>query len=413
MTTGPAAAETFGTVSDDGTVYVRLPDGSHRAVGQYAAGQPADALAFYVRRYVDLVTEIDLAAKRLADDRSTPSQALATAARVRAALAAPNFVGDLALLVARVGQLEVLVNVKKVALAEQRERDRAQALETRENLVSEAETLSTSEAWKSTAERFTKLVETWKTIQIVDRGREQELWKRLSAARATFDRHRKAHYQELETARDAAKAQKEKLIKEAEKLAGSRDWEKTSQAYRKLLDKWKQAGRAGKSDDALWDKFRAAQEAFFAARKKIFDERDVKEQTALAEKEKLAAEAEKLLPVKNLRDAKQHLRQIQDSWEKAGQVPRADVRQLEARMRAVEEAVRSAEQDKWKKSNPELKRRASDTVSAFSTKIDKLRQQLNQAEQSGDSTATDKAKEALASAEILLAAVEKGLARFS
>lgn len=410
---GPAAPTTFGTVSDDGTVYLRLPDGSQRAVGQYAAGQPDEALAFYARRYTELVTEIDLAAKRLADDRSTPAQATATANRIRGALAEPAFVGDLALLVSRVGQLEVLVNVKKLALAEQRQQQRQDALAAREALATEAEGLAESDAWRATSDRFAAIIEEWKTLPQADRSNEQEIWKRLSAARTTFDKRRRAHYQELEAERDRSKAAKDKLIKEAEKLSTSRDWDATTRAYRGLVDKWKQAGRAGRSDDALWGKFKAAQDKFFAARKEVLSQRDDEEAAALAIKEKLADAAEKLLPVSNLGAAKRALREIQDKWEKAGKVPRADIRRIDGRLRAVEEAVRAAEQQKWKQANPELRGRASDTVSAFQAKIDKLERQLLKAQEAGDAAATTKARDAVDSAKLLLAAAEKGLARFS
>lgn len=410
---GPAAPTTFGTVSDDGTVYLRLPDGSQRAVGQYAAGKPDEALAFYARRYTELVTEIDLAAKRLADDRSTPAQATATANRIRGALAEPVFVGDLALLVSRVGQLEVLVNVKKLALAQQRQQQRQAALATREALASEAESLAESDAWRVTSERFTAIIEAWKALPQVDRTNEQEIWKRLSAARTTFDKRRRAHYQELEADRDRSKAAKEMLIKEAEKLSSSRDWDATTRAYRSLVDRWKQAGRAGRADDALWGHFKAAQDKFFASRKQVLSERDDEEAAALATKEKLAEAAEKLLPASNLGAAKRALRQIQDKWEKAGRVPRADMRRIDGRLRAVEESIKAAEGQKWKQANPELRGRASDTVSAFQAKIDKLERQWLKAQESGDPAAVSRARDALDSAKLLLAAAEKGLARFS
>ncbi|MGB2968944.1 MAG: hypothetical protein WBB77_03295, partial [Candidatus Nanopelagicales bacterium] len=143
----PAPAANFGRIADDGAVFLRLPDGSERQVGQWATGNPAQAMEFFTNKYADLVTEIDLAAKRLADDRATPAQAQATVGRIRAALTEPAFVGDLAALVARVGQLEVLINVKKAALAETKAADRAQSKAARTALVEEAEKLATSEQW--------------------------------------------------------------------------------------------------------------------------------------------------------------------------------------------------------------------------------------------------------------------------
>ncbi len=420
----PAPAASFGRVADDGSVYLRLPDGSERKVGEWPDVDASKALEFFVIRYQDMITEIDLATQRLADDRSTPTQATATIARVRQALADPAFVGDLAALVARVGQLEVLVSVKKTATAvarvlaqEQAAVARAlaqeQAAATREQIITEAESLSGSTAWRVTTQRFRELVDQWKALPRSNRGGQDEQWKRLSKARTTFDRQRKIHYSELEAAHAKSKEAKDKLVKEAVALSSSRDWAATTGAYRTLLDRWKTAGRAGKDDDALWAKFKAAQDAFFASRNEVYDKRSTDERAALVVKEQLVAAAEALLPVKDIKSAKRNLRPIQERFEKAGRVPRNDVKRIDDRMHAVEDAIRKTEGDQWKRTNPELKARASSTVEHFSESIAKLQRQLAKAQESGNSAAIKKATDSLAGATQLLEAVQKGLADFS
>ncbi len=402
-----APATSFGEVGPDGTVFLRLPDGSQREVGQWAAGDPQEGLEFFARKYNELATEIDLAAKRLADDRSTPDQAEATAERVRKAVLEPAFVGDMAGLVARIGQLEVLINVKKEALSEAKSVAKEQSLAKREELVTEAEGLADSKAWKVTTERFKTLIEEWKAIPRADRGKENDLWKRLSAARTTFDKARRVHYAELEANRDKAKAAKRALVEQAKELSASRDWAKTTQAYRDLLEKWKKAGRAGKDDDKLWAQFRAAQDVFFAARNEQYAARNEDETKALAVKEELLVEAEKLVPVKDIRSTKKALHAIQDKWEKAGRIPRNDLRRIDGRLRKVEDAVKAAESQKWTASNPELKGRASDTVTRFQETVDKLRRQLDRAKEAGNAAAISKAEGSLASAEAMLAVAQQ------
>ena len=93
------------------------------------------------------------------------------------------------------------------------------------------------------------------------------LWHRFSAARTTYTRRRKQHFAELNEKREGARVIKEKLVVEAEELATSTEWGPTARAYRDLMTKWKAAGGAPKDvDDALWKRFRAAQDAFFSAR---------------------------------------------------------------------------------------------------------------------------------------------------
>jgi hypothetical protein len=129
------------------------------------------------------------------------------------------------------------------------------------------------------------------------------------------------------------------------------------------MTQWKAAGRAGRDDEeALWTRFRAAQDTFFAARSGTFAERDAGQRENLERKEALVAEAEALLPVSDLTSARRALRSISERWEAIGHVPRGDRDRIESRLRRVEEAVRSAEDSEWRRTNPEARARAEATV---------------------------------------------------
>ena len=72
----------------------------------------------------------------------------------------------------------------------------------------------------------------------------------------------------------------------------------------------------------------------------------------------LLARAEALVPVTNLSAARATLRDVQEKWEQAGKVPRADVQRVEGRLHDVEKTIRDAEQVSLQRSNPETKARA-------------------------------------------------------
>jgi hypothetical protein len=173
------------------------------------------------------------------------------------------------------------------------------------------------------------------------------------------------------------------------------------------MDRWKKAGRAGKDDDKLWEQFRAAQDVFFTARNEQYAARNADETKALAVKNELLTQAEKLLPVKDIRATKKALHAIQDKWEKAGRVPRNDLRRIDGRLRKVEDAVKAAESHKWQASNPELKGRASDTVIRFRETVEKLQRQLDRAKEAGNTAAITKAEDSLAGAKSMLAVAEQ------
>ena len=127
----------------------------------------------------------------------------------------------------------------------------------------------------------------------------------------------------------------------------------------------------------------------------------------MAVKEELLVEAEKLVPVKDLGAAKKALRSIQDRWDKAGRVPRNDVRRIEARLKKVEDEIRSSESTKWKTKNPELQGRANDTVTRFREAVEKRERALQRAKDAGDAGAISKAESELDGAKAMLAVAEQ------
>ncbi|MDQ2625003.1 MAG: DUF349 domain-containing protein, partial [Actinomycetota bacterium] len=294
-----------------------------------------------------------------------------------------------------------------------------EALAARTALIEEAEAIAARDPertqWKQSGEVLRELLDRWKAAQQagprIDRASEDALWKRFSAARTTFDRHRRHYFSELESRNSSAKRVKEELVAEAEKLQSSTDWGPTTGAYRDLMTRWKDAGRASrKDDDALWAKFRAAQDAFFAARDAANAATDEEYRANLEVKEKILLEAEKLVPVKDLQAAKSGLRVLQDRWDAAGKVPRGDVQRVEGRMRAVEQAVRDAEQSEWKRSNPETRARAEGAAAQLEAAIANLEKDLADAEAQGDKRKIAEAQAALDARRSWLTQIQKAAA---
>ena len=88
---------------------------------------------------------------------------------------------------------------------------------------------------------------------------------------------------------------KEELVAEAETLADSTEWAATANRLKELMAEWKAAPRAAKEvEQKLWERFRAAQDAFFTRRSEVFSARDAEQQGNLERKQALLAEAEAL-----------------------------------------------------------------------------------------------------------------------
>jgi hypothetical protein len=408
------ANDPWGRVADDGTVYVRA-DGSERVVGSWQAGSPDEALAFFRRKYEALETEIALLEQRIAATDLSPANARATIDRLLEAVATANAIGDLDSLKTRLEALTGQVDSRREEVRAAREQARVEARAYKERIVAEAEQIAAEAThWKISGERMRQLLEEWKAAPRADRAVETALWKRLSSARNAFAKRRKAYFAGLEEEREEAKARKEKLVVEAEALAASTDWGPTAAAYRDLMRSWKAAGRAGRSDEEeLWGRFKGAQDQFFAARGDVFSAKENELREHAAVKSALLEEAGQLVPVTNVRAARSALRSIQERWEQAGSVPREAHDRLEQGLRRVEDAVRKAEDNQWRRSNPEALARAQGTVEQIRTAIASLEERRAKAEQRGDTRAVTEAAEAIAARQSWLEEAERTLAELS
>ncbi len=343
-----AGASSWGRVDADGTVYVRTGDGE-RAVGSWQAGAPEEGLAYYARRYDELATEVDLLEKRV-DGPADPRQVRSSAERLRDSLATASVVGDLEALDRRLATVLEAADRRQVQAKAERAAAAERAEAAKRALAEEAESLAQSSEWKAAGDRLRAILDEWRQIRGVERKADQELWRRYSAARDEFNRRRGAHFAALDEQRKVAEARKRELATEAESLADSTEWGPTARRFRDLMSEWRAAGRAAKSaDDALWERFRTAQQAFFSRRDEVFAERDAEYRENQKVKEALLAEAEALDPAADLEGAQRGLRDIQERWDAAGRVPRDAMHSLESRMSAVADRVRAAADARWRR----------------------------------------------------------------
>ena len=401
----------FARIGEDGTVYVKDGD-EERVIGGFPEGIPASPYALYERRYADL---------KLFEDRLatlSPRDIDQTLATLREQVASPNVIGDIPALRERVAAVEKAAEERKEIAREERKAAKAAALAERTSVVERAEQIVAQDPakthWKQSGQTLRDLLDEWKNLQRrgprLEKAVEDELWKRFSSARTQFDRHRRQFFSQLDQAQSEAKRVKEALIAEAEALSSSEDWSRTSGAYRELMNRWKAAPRASrKEDDALWARFRAAQQVFFDARRAKDEATDAEYRENLVAKEAILADAEAILPVTDIDRAKAQLRQIQDRWEEVGRVPSSDLHRIEGRLRAVEAAVREAEEKEWRRTNPETRARAAGMVGQLEEQIAQLERSLAEAESKGDDKAARNVREALETKRAWLAQISSSM----
>ena len=383
----------FGRVDSDGTVYVKTAEGE-RVVGSWQAGAPEEGLAHFARRFADLVTEVDLTEARLNSGAADATGSLATIRRLRGSLAEAHVVGDLDTLATRLDRLATLAEEKAGEARAAREAARTEALARKTALVEEAEKLAAeSTGWKTAGDRLKEILDEWKTIRGVDKKTDGELWKRFAAARDGFTRRRGAHFATLDAQRKQAQGAKEELVTEAETLSISTDWVSTANRLKELMTQWKVAPRASKeAEQKLWERFRAAQDAFFSRRSEVFNARDAEQRGNLERKQALLAEAEALDVDADPRAAQARLREIQGQWHEAGRVPRESATSLDRRLRTVDDKVRRAMDSAWRRTEPS----ANPLLAQMRDQVAEAEQRLARARTAGDAKRIREAEQALA-----------------
>lgn len=410
----PAGPASFGRVDDDGTVHVRTADGE-RAVGQVPDVSGEEALEFFVRRFQSLEVEVDLLASRVRAGTMSPDDARKTVAALRESIPQANAVGDLAGLVTRLDGLDGLIGeqaaARKVEKAQQNEQTRA----TKEKMVAEAEKLAAGNDWRGGVNRFRALLDEWKALPRIDRRTDDELWHRFSSARTQYTRRRKQQFAQEASKRDEARTVKEQIIAEAEPLANSTDWGPTAGAFRDLMQRWKAAGSAPRDqDEQLWQRFRGIQDQFFAARSAAMSEQDAEFRGNQEAKEALLEEAEKnVVPVRDLAASKAAYRDFLERYSALGKVPRDAIRPLDNRVRALESAIREAEDEQWRRTNPEARQRATETAIKLQAQIDELEDKAGRAEARGDARKAKEHRDAAETYRSWLEQAEKAVEDFS
>ena len=395
-------AKQFAEVSAEGVV--TLLDGDEKVeVGQVPQASTGNAVAYYVRKYDDLMTQLQLLKQRLETDVSN-QELEKTLNQIDETIAARQMVGDMAQLREFSKQLRNDLVERRARQQAEREKALAEQQAAREQIVERAEEISQQDPdktqWKHSTAKMRELFDEWRRIQKagprLPRATEDALWKRFRSARNTFEKNRRAFFSQLDARNAEAKKVKEDLIARAEALQDSTDWGPTTLKYRDLMNEWKKSPRASrKDDDALWARFRAAQDVFFKARDAANAEVDREYEANLAVKEQILKDARQHLPFKDLETARNVMQDVRVRWDEAGRVPRKDISRMENEFSKLERALSDLEEDHWRKTDPETKARTDSALAQLEESIAKLEADLAAAEQAGDEKRIAAAQEAL------------------
>ena len=372
----------FGRVDDSNTVFVN-DNGTERQVGQYPNVSAEEALSYFSKKFEDLEAQVRILEQRVAAGITDSKSLKAGHDALVKELKEPNVVGNIQFLRDRVAKLATGIEASAAKAQEERSELVAKALAEKEEIATKAEALIKNLGgvnWKKSASEMTALFEAWQKLQKegpkIPKAQTDPIWKRFSQARAKFEAGRRSYFADLDGKFKEAKKAKTTLTEAAEALVAKGS--DAAAEYRKLQDQWKESGKAGKVEDALWARFRAAGDAIFAAKKEQDAELRLTQGENLKLKLELLVKAE-AIDVSDLAKAKNEMSQIQSQWVKVGHIPKDDIRKVEDRMKKVEKALSDAQADEWRRSDPAAKARSNSLVEQLEAAIAGLEAELAKA----------------------------------
>lgn len=205
--------------------------------------------------------------------------------------------------------------------------------EERAALVAQAEALTDSTQWKETTQTFRELEEKWRQAPAIDKAESESLRQRLDAAKDKFFERRRQHQEEVEKDMAQSLDLKLEIVEKAERLAKSEEWKVTTEAFRELLEQWKQTGKTfSDKQEALWQRFQDARTAFHERKRLHHQDIQSEQEENYDKKLALVAQAESLQDRTNWAATAREFEKIQQEWNKIGRVPQEKSEELWQRL---------------------------------------------------------------------------------
>lgn len=180
--------------------------------------------------------------------------------------------------------------------------------------------LKTFQAWDNKTKEVIAMQEEWRKIGLASKRVNSQLFERFRKMCDNFFARKAAYFAVMKDELAANLERKRELCEKAEALKDSTDWRHTTDLFVALQKEWKTVGPvARKYSDALWTRFIAACDYFFAQKEKNFVDTRSVESVNLAAKRELIA---KLKELQESADAKlKDVQEVMAKWKEIGHVP--------------------------------------------------------------------------------------------
>ena len=212
--------------------------------------------------------------------------------------------------------------------SEAREYDFKKNLELKTRLCEAAEKLADEEDVISAFHQLQKLHQEYRETGPVSKELREEIWQRFKAASTVVNKRHQQHFEDIRAREEENLQKKTELCEKVEAIAaeekkGSADWERLTQEIIAIQQEWKTIGFAPqKMNVKIFERFRAACDAFFAAKAEHFKVlKDTFKENA-DKKRALIEKAKALQDSTEWRSTSDKLIALQKEWKTIGMVPK-------------------------------------------------------------------------------------------
>lgn len=170
---------------------------------------------------------------------------------------------------------------------------------------------------------FDDLHNQWRKIGRVPNEKNQMVWDRFNAAEDAFNKLRFKNDKVYRDKIEKSLQKKKKLIAEAEALVDNENIAKAARRVNKLHNAWKKTGNLPQKDEnELWDKFKAATDAFNEKKSENIDVLREQEEKNYNKKLQLIEQAEQNQGEEDYEKGHQMMQNLMKEWKKIGPVQR-------------------------------------------------------------------------------------------
>lgn len=186
----------------------------------------------------------------------------------------------------------------------------------------ELDSITSFNDWNAKTEEITAMQAKWKTIGYAPQKMNVKIFERFRAACDKFFQAKTEYYKSVKEGLNNNLQLKKELCEKAEALADSTDWKATADALVELQKQWKAIGAVPKKySDSLWERFRAACDKFFDAKKEANSTQHNEQTDNLEKKRAIVERLAAINPEEVEGDLRTLLRSAQEEWNAIGHVP--------------------------------------------------------------------------------------------